>query len=135
MRTVMEEKGACAGCIGDQISWPIDKLVPGDVYVADVHGKIEQGPIIGDNLATSIYAKSGNGVVHDAAVRDLDGIKEIPGFTSFVRGWKRIWMNCLYPGRRFRSCCKSGRGNLGEGQAGRKTRKGWEFVDGSDCDR
>jgi regulator of RNase E activity RraA len=87
MRTVMEERGVRAGCVGDQISWPIDLLVPGDVYVADVYGKIEQGPIIGDNLATSIYTKSGNGVVHDAAVRDLDGIQEIAGFTSFVRGW------------------------------------------------
>jgi len=87
MRTVMEEHGAKAGCIGDQISWPIDLLVPGDVYVADVYGKIDQGPIIGDNLATSILAKSGNGVVHDAAVRDLDGIQELPGFASFVRGW------------------------------------------------
>jgi len=87
IRTIMEEKGTRAGCIGDQISWPIDMLVPGDVYVADVYGKIDQGAVIGDNLAISIYAKSGNGVVHDAAVRDLDGIKEIPGFTSFVRGF------------------------------------------------
>ena len=87
MRLVMEAKGAQSGCVGDQISWPIDMLVPGDVYVADVYGKIEQGPIIGDNLATAIYSRSGNGVVHDAAVRDLDGIREIPGFTSFVRGW------------------------------------------------
>ena len=87
MRKVMEEKGATLGCIGDQISWPIDLLVPGDVYVADVYGKIERGPIIGDNLSTAIYANSGNGVVHDAAVRDLDGIQEIPGFASFVRGW------------------------------------------------
>lgn len=87
MRTVMEAKGAAVGCIGDQISWPIDMLVTGDVYVADVFGKIDQGAVIGDNLATSIYAKSGNGVVHDAAVRDLDGIQELPGFTSFVRGY------------------------------------------------
>jgi 4-hydroxy-4-methyl-2-oxoglutarate aldolase len=87
IRRLMEAKGEQCGCIGDQISWPIDMLVPGDVYVADVFGKIDQGPIIGDNLATSIYAKSGNGVVHDAAVRDLDGIRAIPGFTSFVRGW------------------------------------------------
>lgn len=86
MRKLMEAKGAKAGCIGDQISWPIDLLVPGDVYVADVFGKIVQGPIIGDNLSMSIYAKSGNGVVHDAAVRDLDGIAEMPGFASFVRG-------------------------------------------------
>lgn len=87
MRRVMETKGAAAGCIGDQISWPIDMLVQGDVYVADVYGKVERGPIIGDNLATSIWSKSGNGVVHDAAVRDLDGIRELPGFASFVRGW------------------------------------------------
>lgn len=87
MRKLMEEKGARCGCIGDQISWPIDMLVKGDVYVADVYGKIEEGAIIGDNLSTAIYANSGNGVVHDAAVRDIEGIQEIPGFTSFVRGW------------------------------------------------
>jgi 4-hydroxy-4-methyl-2-oxoglutarate aldolase len=86
-RALMEELGAQAGCIGDQISWPIDLLVPGDVYVADVYGKIDQGPVIGDNLATSILAKSGNGVVHDAAVRDWDGICELPGFASYVRGF------------------------------------------------
>ena len=87
VRTVMEAKGERSGCIGDQISWPIDMLVPGDVYVADVFGKIDQGAVIGDNLATAIYANSGNGVVHDAAVRDLDGIKEMPEFTSFIRGY------------------------------------------------
>ena len=87
LRRIMEEKGARAGCVGDQISWPIDMLVQGDVYVADIYGKIEQGPVIGDNLATAIYANSGNGVVHNGAVRDLEGIEEMPGFASFVRGW------------------------------------------------
>ena len=87
MRRVMEAKGERAGCIGDQISWPIDMLVSGDVYVADVFGKIDQGAVIGDNLATAIYANSGNGVVHDAAVRDIDGIQALPNFTSFVRGF------------------------------------------------
>lgn len=88
MRKLMEEKGERTGQIGDQISWPIDALSWGDVYVADMYGKLSQGPIIGDNLATAIYAKSGNGVVHDAAVRDLEGIEAMgEGFTSFVRGW------------------------------------------------
>ncbi len=88
MRRLMEEKGQRTGQIGDQISWPIDALQPGDVYVADMFGKIEQGPIIGDNLSTAIFARSGNGVVHDAAVRDLEGIEELgERFTSFVRGW------------------------------------------------
>ncbi len=86
MRKLMEEKGARLGCVGDQISWPIDLLVPGDVYVADVFGKIDQGAVIGDNLATSILTKSGNGVVHDAAIRDIDGVEELPGFVSFFRG-------------------------------------------------
>jgi regulator of RNase E activity RraA len=87
MRKLMEEKGERCGCIGDQISWPIDMLVKDDVYVADVYGKTEQGPIMGDNLSTAVYAKSGKGVVHDAAVRDLDGILEMEGFVSFVRGF------------------------------------------------
>jgi regulator of RNase E activity RraA len=87
MRQVMEARGEKAGQIGDQISWPIDALAPGDVYVADVFGKVAEGPVIGDNLATAILAKSGNGVVHDAAVRDLEGIEALEGFASFVRGW------------------------------------------------
>ncbi len=86
MRALMEAKGTRLGCVGDQISWPIDRLVPGDVYVADVFGKIDQGAVMGDNLATSILAKSGNGVVHDAAVRDIDGVEELTGFVSFFRG-------------------------------------------------
>ena len=87
MRQVMDTRGEQAGQIGDQISWPIDALVPGDVYVADVFGKIAEGPVIGDNLATAILTNSGNGVVHDAAVRDLEGIEDLEGFASFVRGW------------------------------------------------
>ena len=87
IRKIMDEKGAACNCIGDQISWPIDLLVPRDVYVADVYGKIEEGAVIGDNLSTAILSKSGNGVVHDAAVRDIEGIEELPGFTSFIRGW------------------------------------------------
>lgn len=87
MRTVMEAKGESAGQVGDQISWPIDALLPGDVYVADCFGKIATGPIIGDNLAAAIYANSGNGVVFDGSIRDLEGIEEMPNFACFVRGW------------------------------------------------
>ena len=87
VRELVFEQARAAGCIGDQVSWPIDTLVPGDVYVADVMGKIADGPVIGDNLSTSIYAKTGNGVVHDAAVRDLEGIRELENFVTFCRGY------------------------------------------------
>ncbi|MBC7236362.1 MAG: RraA family protein [Chloroflexi bacterium] len=86
LRTLVFEQAHAAGCIGDQVSWPIDPLLPGDVYVADVFGKVKDGPVIGDNLSTSIYAKTGNGVVHDAAVRDFEGIRELENFVTFCRG-------------------------------------------------
>lgn len=86
VRELLEKKGINEGRIGDMVSWPIDMLSKGDVYVADSYGKIENGPIIGDNLGTSIAAKSGNGVVINGTIRDMDGLIEIPGFTSFIRG-------------------------------------------------
>ena len=39
-------------------SWPIDVLINGDVYVADSYGKVDDGPILGDILGTSIYTMS-----------------------------------------------------------------------------
>ena len=68
-----------------QNSWVIDTLKPGDVLVVDLYGKIDKGTFIGDNLGTSIFAKSGKGVVVNGSVRDLSGILEIKGFHGFVR--------------------------------------------------
>ena len=87
VRAHIFQRALAAGCIGDQVSWPIDTLVPGDVYVADIMGRIEDGAAIGDNLSTSIYAKTGNGVVHDGSFRDIEGIRELEGFVGFCRGF------------------------------------------------
>ncbi len=73
------------GRIKSQNSWPVDMLVKGDVYVVDQFGAHVDGPTIGDNLGNSIYTKSGNGIVYDGAIRDINGLKEIGGFTSFFR--------------------------------------------------
>jgi regulator of RNase E activity RraA len=80
-------RGHREGRVGAMNSWPIDALQPGDVYVADGFGKIHEGTLIGDNLGNSIFARSGNGVVFDGSVRDLQGLAEIKGFNAFVRGW------------------------------------------------
>ena len=82
----IQKKATEEGRIGDIVSWPIDMLTMGDVYVADSYGKVEDGPIIGSNLGTAILSKSGNGVVFNGTVRDLRDLEAMPGFTSFIRG-------------------------------------------------
>jgi 4-hydroxy-4-methyl-2-oxoglutarate aldolase len=52
----------------------LDILQEGDVLVADIFGKIEGGTLVGDNLATWIFAVTHKGFVVDGAIRDLDGI-------------------------------------------------------------
>lgn len=70
-----------------QNSWTIDMLTKRDVYVVDQFGAHEDGPTIGDNLGNSIYAKTGNGIVYDGALRDINGLKEIGSFTSLFRSY------------------------------------------------
>ena len=83
----IKNKGLKEGEIGNTNSWPIDRLVENDVYVADSFGKIIDGTLIGDNLGNSIYAKTKTGVVFDASSRDMEGLSQIEGFNAFVRGW------------------------------------------------
>jgi regulator of RNase E activity RraA len=70
-----------------QNSWVIDTLVKRDVMVVDLFGKIKDGTIIGDNLGTSIWTKTGTGLVVDGAVRDVSGLQEIEGLQIFCRGF------------------------------------------------
>lgn len=85
VQRVINKQGQVEGRIKSQNSWPIDLLVPGDVYVVNQFGAHIDGPTIGDNLGNSIYAKSGNGIVYNGALRDVNGLKEIGSFTSFYR--------------------------------------------------
>ena len=64
----IKNEGVKNGEIGNTNSWPIDRLVEHDVYVADGFGKIVDGTLIGDNLGNSIYAKSKTGVVFNASM-------------------------------------------------------------------
>lgn len=85
---VIDDKGHTKdGRIKSQNAWPVDLLVKGDVYVVDQFGAHENGPTIGDNIGNSIFAKSGNGIVYEGAIRDISGLKEIGGFTSFFRSY------------------------------------------------
>lgn len=87
VQKAIDRQGETEGRSGPPNTWPIDMLRPGDVYVADGFGKIEDGTLIGDRLGNTIYANSGNGVVFDGSSRDREGLAEIEGFNAFVRGW------------------------------------------------
>lgn len=84
---VIDSVGHLSGHQRGQNSWPVDQLVQGDVYVADQFGIHENGPTIGDNVGNAIFTNSGNGIVYDGAIRDIEGLKEIEGFTSFVSSY------------------------------------------------
>jgi regulator of RNase E activity RraA len=73
--------------------WAVEMLVKGDVYVADQFGAKRNGPTIGDNVGNAIYAKTGNGIVYDGALRDVEGLKEIGGFTSFYTSYDPSYHN------------------------------------------
>jgi regulator of RNase E activity RraA len=73
--------------IKSQNTWAIEMLVKRDVYVVDQFGAHEDGPTIGDNLGNAIFTKTGNGIVYDGAIRDINGLKELRSFTSFFRSY------------------------------------------------
>ena len=84
---VIAEQGKEDGRIGGQNAWPVDMLEPGDVYVCDHFGLKQDGASIGDNVANAIYANSGNGIVYDGVIRDINGLEQLENFTSFVRDY------------------------------------------------
>lgn len=83
--SVIRANGKKEGRVGGENSWIIDILQPGDVLVVDLFGKIRYGTIVGDNLSTSIYTRSHNGLIVNGAVRDTSGIQQIKGFQVYAR--------------------------------------------------
>jgi regulator of RNase E activity RraA len=73
--------------------WAVEMLQKGDVYVADQFGAKRNGPTIGDNVGNAIYARTGNGIVYDGALRDVEGLKEIGRFTSFYTSYDPSYHN------------------------------------------
>ncbi|MBK8505331.1 MAG: RraA family protein [Saprospiraceae bacterium] len=84
---LIKKQGEAEGRVGGTNSWPIDVLVPGDIYIADGYGKIVDGTLIGDNLGNSIYTKSKNGVIFYGSVRDVEGLEVIEGFNGWIKGY------------------------------------------------
>ncbi|GAB2979866.1 hypothetical protein GCM10027049_14020 [Mucilaginibacter puniceus] len=88
----IEDRGKKAGLKGQNV-WGVEQLQKGDVYVADQFGIHKNGPTIGDRVAADIYRKTGTGIVYDGAVRDLEGLKEFGGFTSYITSYSPTFHN------------------------------------------
>ncbi len=86
LHRAIDDKGhKTDGRIKSQNAWTVAMLVKGDVYVVDQFGATEDGPTIGDNVGMAILTNSGNGIVYDGAIRDINGLKEFKSFTSLFR--------------------------------------------------
>jgi regulator of RNase E activity RraA len=58
----------------------------GDVMVADMFGKVNMGTFVGDNLATSVRARTMAGAVIEGTIRDYQGIVKLTDVNFFCRG-------------------------------------------------
>jgi 4-hydroxy-4-methyl-2-oxoglutarate aldolase len=83
---LVQAKGQAEKRIGGQNSWVIDTLVEGDVLIVDMFGKIKNGTFVGDNLSTSIQARTKRGAVLDCGIRDFQGIRQLTDSAFFCRG-------------------------------------------------
>ncbi len=82
----VEETGKKDGRIGGQNSWVIDTLLPGDVMVVDMFGKIKDGTFVGDNLSTALRARTRAGAVINGGIRDFQGVSQLTDVAIFCRG-------------------------------------------------
>lgn len=76
------------GMTDRQITWGIDYLEKGDVYVANVCEGYLDASHVGDNLGTTIWTRSGNGAIIRGTVRDTEGNMAIEGMNFFVRDFR-----------------------------------------------
>jgi 4-hydroxy-4-methyl-2-oxoglutarate aldolase len=86
LHELVEEMGKTEGRIGGQNSWVIDTLLPNDVMVIDLFGKIKDGTFVGDNLGTSVARRTQAGAVIHGGIRDFAGIGELSDVNFFCRG-------------------------------------------------
>jgi 4-hydroxy-4-methyl-2-oxoglutarate aldolase len=87
LNEVVQDIGAKENRVGGQNSWAIDTLVPGDVIVVELFGKIIWGTFAGDNLATAIQSSTqGGGMVVDGGMRDYQRVVELDNFNGFLKG-------------------------------------------------
>ena len=74
------------------VSWVINSLRKGDVYVADTYNKEFLGTAVGSNLGAGVYNATGNGMITYGHVRDWENLQKIEGFNIWCKGYDPSYM-------------------------------------------
>ena len=74
------------------VSWVINSLRKGDVYVADTYNKEFLGTAIGSNLGKGVYSATGNGMVTYGHIRDMERLRKLEGFNVWCKGYDPSYM-------------------------------------------
>ncbi len=74
------------------VSWVINSLVKGDVYVADTYNKEWLGTAIGSNLGNGVYNATGNGMITYGHIRDIERLQMVEGFNVWCKGFDPSYM-------------------------------------------
>lgn len=89
------EQGRKEGRMWEQkrtVSWVINSLVKGDVYVADTYNKDFLGTVVGSNLGNGVFNATGNGIITYGHIRDIERLRKIPGFNAWIKGYDPSYM-------------------------------------------
>lgn len=74
------------------VSWVINSLVKGDVYVADTYNKDFLGTAVGSNLGNGVYNATGNGMIAYGHIRDLERLRKVEGLNIWMKGYDPSYM-------------------------------------------
>lgn len=89
------EQGKKEGRMWEQkrtVSWVINSLVKGDVYVADTYNKEWLGTAIGSNLGNGVFNATGNGMITYGHIRDIERLQKVEGFNVWCKGFDPSYM-------------------------------------------
>lgn len=89
------EQGKKEGRMWEQkrtVSWVINSLVKGDVYVADTYNKEFLGTAVGSNLGNGVFNATGNGLVTYGNIRDIERLRRVPGLNIWMKDYDPSYM-------------------------------------------
>ena len=95
MEDAILEQGKKEGRMWEQkrtVSWVINSLVKGDVYVADTYNKEWLGTAIGSNLGSGVFNSTGNGMITYGHIRDIERLQKLKGFNVWCKGFDPSYM-------------------------------------------